>query len=504
MSHALCISTCNVTPHLETSLEIAIDLLEHGIDVDYTFIGDRLPRNIYLDKFIKYSVLRHLPFCKNTRISSSVRRGVSLVKKHSEGCNASFRYLEPEEYGHREFTMWKDIKTIDDISQLTFRESNQLGMSIAGSLYAIYGNEFTIEECLPLIGSLHDCFMVSYQSVDRIIGSVDYKYSQGIVFNGRFPWIAGAVQRLNEENISVRYHERGANKDRYVCNSYMPHDREAFQEECLSVWIDDARRKEMGHSFFRKQRCGASQNWNSFVKNQSNGRVQEVLAAASTATRKKTKVVSYFSSSENEYLAIRNYWNQEDLSKFSWKSQKEAVRVVAKVCDELGYQLVVRVHPNLVNKSDKQRQQWDSHLFDGIWFKSAIKPICIASDSDISSYELIDFSDMVITFGSTIGAEAVYWGKRSLLLGLSFFDKTGIDTITCQDYEDVYFHLSQFSSSSVDTESAIPFGFYMSCFGTSFKYYEALSLFSGKLFGIDLQNRGLKKVIKDLSSRFRK
>jgi hypothetical protein len=46
-----------------------------------------------------------------------------------------------------------------------------------------------------------------------------------------------------------------------------------------------------------------------------------------------------------------------------------------------------------------------------------------------SSYQLLDQSDVVVTFGSTIGLEATFWGKPSILLGRSAWEDAGVATV---------------------------------------------------------------------------
>jgi hypothetical protein len=46
----------------------------------------------------------------------------------------------------------------------------------------------------------------------------------------------------------------------------------------------------------------------------------------------------------------------------------------------------------------------------------------IPSDSSVDSYRVVDDADVVLTFGSTIGLEATYWGKTVVQVGHSQFE----------------------------------------------------------------------------------
>ena len=43
----------------------------------------------------------------------------------------------------------------------------------------------------------------------------------------------------------------------------------------------------------------------------------------------------------------------------------------------------------------------------------------------INSYNLLDISDIVISFGSTVGIEATYYDKPSILWGSAYYEDTG-------------------------------------------------------------------------------
>ena len=49
----------------------------------------------------------------------------------------------------------------------------------------------------------------------------------------------------------------------------------------------------------------------------------------------------------------------------------------------------------------------------------------IPPESKVSSYDLMDACEKVVTFGSTTGLEACYWGKPSIIIGHSGFEACG-------------------------------------------------------------------------------
>lgn len=73
----------------------------------------------------------------------------------------------------------------------------------------------------------------------------------------------------------------------------------------------------------------------------------------------------------------------------------------------------MRVHPNLAGT-----QQSYLDLLSSL---NHSKFIVIPAESKISTYSLLFKCDKVITFGSSVGVEATYWGKPSILLGTCFY-----------------------------------------------------------------------------------
>lgn len=123
-------------------------------------------------------------------------------------------------------------------------------------------------------------------------------------------------------------------------------------------------------------------------------------------------VVTIFNSSEDEFVCI------PELKNPFYKNQEDGlVRIVSDLLATGSIKVILRVHPNLRGVDNTQtrsikkiRQMFDDRLtvFD--------------AESKIDSYHLIEHSDLVVTFGSTVGLEAIYYGTTSILMGRSFYE----------------------------------------------------------------------------------
>ena len=81
--------------------------------------------------------------------------------------------------------------------------------------------------------------------------------------------------------------------------------------------------------------------------------------------------------------------------------------------------VVVRWHPNLKTCGPGERQSMERIIKNSPKNVVHIKP-----SSAVNSYGLLMASDKIVTFGSTIGVEAIYYGKPTILIGRAVYENT--------------------------------------------------------------------------------
>ena len=90
----------------------------------------------------------------------------------------------------------------------------------------------------------------------------------------------------------------------------------------------------------------------------------------------------------------------------------------------------------------------------------------------------MEASEAVITFGSTMGIESVYWGTSSILLGRSFYeDIEGL--YKPNTHEEVCEMVRQDKKKLVQNSEAIKFGYWSLMYGNKFEFFKPESLFKG-------------------------
>ena len=185
----------------------------------------------------------------------------------------------------------------------------------------------------------------------------------------------------------------------------LPHDIDFNHERVLRVWDSAAEpleeRLAFGSAFYENRKGGIAQAEN---RNYVAGQEKELLPDGWDTTKKN---IGIFISSEDEFAAIGDVFDQYAV----FQTQEEGI---AAILERLGnhpdYHFYIRVHPNLktVPYSYVTRLQDFGEQYANV---TVIDPW-----SKISTYALIDHADVTLAFGSTVGAEAAYWQRPSIIL----------------------------------------------------------------------------------------
>ncbi len=251
-------------------------------------------------------------------------------------------------------------------------------------------------------------FRLSQQFFIEFIKSTDPDYV--VIFNGRFllersAWLA-SVNNSKKVIFIERFSAQWS--DRYYEFHHPVHsvsDRSLAMMRYLESQEGALNSANLvGREWFSNRRLALTQK---FTSNQT---------VQFTRPDWATTLISFFHSSEDELFV-------SDLSDSSWGSQFEVINCLVEICNSRpGHLLVVRLHPNLLNKSRRELKKW--YDFAGIFAAGNVK-FLMPSD-EINSYSVVDKSDYVVTSGSTIGVEAAYMRKPSLLCGLAFHQDMGM------------------------------------------------------------------------------
>jgi hypothetical protein len=284
-------------------------------------------------------------------------------------------------------------------------------------------------------------------------------------FNGRYNIDCAIINAAKKSKIKVLVHERGATYKQYEIFDFPLHSYKNISNNILKYWDNSSElntvKIDIANSFYTKNRNGVSIGWESFSKNFEN--------KIELKENHRMKYVFYVSSDDE--LAYIDF--DEDEKQPLFDTQKEAISfLIDWVAKQESIDLYIRVHPNISNKSIELQRYWNSLKGKNI--------VLFESYSSVNSYLLLDKADCVITYNTTMGIEASYWNKPSILLGLSWYRNLNC-TYNPINKRELLELLNTPFLAPFDSSKCLYYGYYFSTFGIGYEYYKPISLFEGEL-----------------------
>jgi hypothetical protein len=164
------------------------------------------------------------------------------------------------------------------------------------------------------------------------------------------------------------------------------------------------------HSFFNRLRFGVSDDKYFSHFNKWNTKKFEIGESIKP-------IIALFASSVWETVGLKDMSVGEALNPFS------EIEKITQLCSDpdinLKWRVIVRFHPNQTNSGPVEKRMI-RELVDNHPDIEFIRP-----GSVVSSYSLLDSADLVLTFGSTIGLEAAWHGKPSVIYGRALYENAG-------------------------------------------------------------------------------
>jgi hypothetical protein len=283
-----------------------------------------------------------------------------------------------------------------------------------------------------------------------------YRPQRVYVFNARMATFRGVLRACQETGVECIVHERGATLDRIGLSiNTMPHDIYWTQKEILRQWADDdaaeEQKREIGKSFYQKKRDKHVFDCIPYTQHQERNRLP-------AGVEQYKRIYSVFTSGEFERFALPQYYQY-----LLHQSQVEGILDVARMLRENGFDgvLCIRIHPNSHNERPNLYRALRRQLNDNF-----IQ--VIPATSVVDTYALIDASDKVITFGSTVAMEAAYWGKPSVSFATNPYQN--LDAIYQPADRKDALRLLLDNLQPKGQMDCIKYGYYYSVFGRPLRY----------------------------------
>jgi hypothetical protein len=472
MKNVLFFPVWTVAPHFETDLELMMHEVNLGNRINIIFCKRDLKicnNNLNGDK-------KKCDHCMQIR-----RKALKIIHKNIKIISLKKYLPDSNKYSDK-------INAVDSVKSLTnlYYDSFDIGFSIASSLaHDIDTTDFVF---------LKNRFILFYFEAVKFYEAVkqitfDFNIDYGYIFNGRFALSRAFFRALEANAIPVSTHERGATFKKYcLIENAFPHNIERYTERVNALWESEENfslKKSIADAFFKDKLDGQETDWFSFTSAQIKNKLPEEINSYK-------KIVTIFNSSSFEY----DYVSTEYTYKF-YSSQNDGINQIVKSLEnEPNIGVFLREHPNQKNQENFQRKETRAIKANNFYL--------IPAESEISSYNLLLHSNIVITFNSTMGIEATYWGIPSILCSNAIYEKFNIAYQPASHAEVINLVLSDLKP--IKSLDVLKIGYYSSMHGLDFKYYRPRGLFSGFFLGKDLHSahpiviffRKLKGKIKKL------
>ncbi|MDW2022498.1 MULTISPECIES: hypothetical protein [unclassified Vibrio] len=232
-----------------------------------------------------------------------------------------------------------------------------------------------------------------------------FSFDKFVLFNSRLNTYRSFFDLAKIKNIPVTVVELNFSKENaMIFENAMPHDiaYNGYLVESLFKNLGYAKTEQRAIEFFNNRAKSLFSNEESYTKQQN----KDLLPDNWDPKKKK---IAIFNSSEDEFMAIGGSWEENRL----FKNQYEGLTFISNYAKDHNIIFYLRIHPNL-------RGTQKSYLEKLLALKSD-NFVVIPPESKISTYNLMYNCDAIITFGSSIGVEATYWSKPSILLGNCFY-----------------------------------------------------------------------------------
>jgi hypothetical protein len=454
----LFIESFSCTPHLETSAEIAIEESLRGAKVGFVFIHTQnLDDDSRFQPVANYQKILRFSYQQKVKKVESILAlfGVEIVadsplSSRRQTLTASFAKSLPY--------------NIQALKKYEYCGAS-LGMGVVSSLISRSKTEcIDVKKDEIRIKALLQASAEVYEKTLHILNR--YSVKSVVTFNGRFACSKPICEAAKHLEIAVEYHERGATYERYNVFTESPHNLAHVRKMIGEFAVqEELKSRSSFHEFFTRRRKGDGIGWVSFTADQRNFSLPDEMGET------KKKIITFFSTSDFEYACVEGATEGH-----LFLTQREAIQWLISWVDTRSEEvlLCIRLHPNLGDSPD---QHW------WLGLKSS-NVIVIEPRSIISSYDLLDISDKIVTYGSTIGIEATYWGKPSINLANALY--SGLNCVHEPRTKEELSSLLLNAIHANPQENCAPYGLYFLYAGYQHRFYKPHNLFDGELCGKQL------------------
>jgi hypothetical protein len=439
------------SPHFETELELMRLHLEKGDAVHALLCDGALPACLFnpAHRPSVCALCRHI-----------TQKGLALlgaaIERHA--------YSPPPA-----FTKPAAPRDMDELKRLAVDGKN-FGLAIASTLISQKCDEYCAdpEKYKDFILRAIEASALVYESVKRLLETL--RPDRVYLFNGRFFTVYPALLACEEAQTPYMTHERGCAKDKYaLTENALPHELAAIDKKMQRLWAETEKQTahEAAKRFFISRRNG-----DPGILGLDSDRIRKRIMPDGFDPAKKNIVIC--NSSITEFAAIRGF----DRPFGAYDTEPDAVkRIGESLASRPDIHVYLRMHPPLF-KGESNAQIKALLALDGAYPNLTV----IHPESAVDTYSLMDASNIVVVFHSTVGAEACFIGKPVVVLGYAAYRSLGC-VYTPKTHEEIIALLAS-DLEPLPNEPILKYGLWMATHGIPYRYYEAGDFYSGVFRGV--------------------
>ncbi|MBB4080202.1 hypothetical protein GGR28_002832 [Lewinella aquimaris] len=273
-----------------------------------------------------------------------------------------------------------------------------------------------------------------------------------IVFNGRHSELWPLLGLCRQQQIPFATHERGGSDQLYqLFEDSLPHSIATRQRLMRELWesTDEARARAAATDWYEAKRRGQNRDDRSYLDHQQAG----TLPAQWDADKHN---IAIFVSSEDEMQAIKEWVTP------LFRQQNEVIlRLLADLRDRTDIHLYIRMHPNLRPVDNQQTRE--------LYGMEQANLTVIGPGEAFDTYAVLEVADVALSFASSVGVEATFWGTASVLYGRAFYE--GEDAVyEPRNYSELLELLTTPALPAKSRENVLRYGYFVSHFGIPYTF----------------------------------
>lgn len=364
--------------------------------------------------------------------------------------------------------------TMDDLMALSI-DNYDLGSSVLSSVIcSLKDSTPDIEQHKDLLQRYFIAAFIVYRSIQNFLrqNAVHRFY----IFNGRMSITRAILRACESEGVEFYTHECGNDAHTYsLFHNTMPHGIQMMTDLMIDHWNKahlNTEREKIGATWYQNRAKGVKVNGYSFVEQQQAG-----LLPSNYNLQKRQ--IAIFNTGSFEYVTVG-----DDYKNHLYSSQMQGLERIIESLQPYNheYHITIRIHPNLMGLP----KEINPVLALQSDFVTVIPP-----ESPVSTYTLLQHSEKIIVFNSTVGIEAVYFGKPSILAGKTAYQDLG-GNYTPQTHDELIQLVLDTQLPPKDNSGALIYGYFLNTFGIPFEFYKAHTFFGGTFNGVlPMANRWL-------------